>query len=100
MSKGGQLGALSWGVHSSSEQDSIQPPAHREVYPGLPDFPGARNPDFYMKSPASTNLIFGCCLNTVKAKPNKSIGQMQLVGGRQGGTHDVLHFIKVTLLLK
>lgn len=63
-------------------------PATLEWHPGLPDRSDARNSDFYMKFPTCTNPIFGCCccLNTIKAKPNKPKGQMQLAGGRQGGT--------------
>lgn len=89
MSEGGQIEAAFWQVHDSFEQGGIHPPPppSREMPPRA-----ARNPDFYMKSPAATNPIFSCCLNTEKAKPNKSMDQMQLVEGRQGGTHNFFAF--------
>lgn len=36
----------------------------------------------------------------MKAKPNKSMGQMQLVGGRQGGTYDSLPLVSSNTAFK
>lgn len=97
----GPSGTGSWQVRDSSKPHSIQPPSHMGMPPRVVRFPRCQKSRFLYKISHINKSSLGFYLNTMKAKPNKSMDQMQLVEG--GDKEEYVIFciwFKVTLLWK